>query len=61
MENVFLSVSCLEIERVSMFYLIISNNCQRNLSLLPLVVSGVLVVTNVWICYSLDTSLMLAL
>lgn len=61
MENVFLSVSCLEIERVSMFYLIISNNCQRNLSLLPLVVSGVLVVTDVWICYSLDTSLMLAL
>lgn len=61
MENVFLSVSCLEIERLSMFYLIISNNCQRNLSLLPLVVSGVLVVTDVRICYSLDTSLMLAL
>lgn len=61
MEDVFLSVSCLEIERLSMFYLIISNNCQRNLSLLPLVVSGVLVVTDVRICYSLDTSLMLAL
>lgn len=45
MENIFLSVSCLVIERLSMFYLIISNNCQSNLSLLPLVVSGVLVVT----------------
>lgn len=44
-ENGFLSVSCLVIERLSMFYLIISNNCQSNLSLLALVVSGVLVVT----------------
>lgn len=45
MENFFLSVSCIEIERLSMFYLIISSNCQSNLSLLPLVVSGALVVT----------------
>lgn len=45
MEDVFLSVSCLAIERPSMFCLIISNNCQRNLTLLPSVASGVLVVS----------------
>lgn len=45
MENAFLSVSCLAIERPSMFYLIISNNCQRNLTLSLSVASGALVVT----------------
>lgn len=45
MENVFHSLSCLAIERPSMFCLIISNNCQRNLTLLPSIARGALIVT----------------
>lgn len=55
------SVSCLAIERPYIFCLIISSNCQRILTLLPSVATGALVVTQTWICYSIDTSLMLAL